>query len=330
MSKKTIGLVGFFGWGNFGDELFVETYRHWLGQDYELRVLNDLTAKPYFSRPLDDVLEGVDAIVIGGGDLVMPWTVSELYWKMEYLKLPVFIVGIGVPTWRGANAAAIERQARFFQHPNVKMIEARDRESAEWITTHLKPSVTVISSADIVFALPMPKAPPASKAPMLGVVTRDRRGEPDDLTQVLALCQKAQSMGYGVRHLVLGIGDVGRRDLERANDLQVAGKETAASDSLWTLCEAIAGCYAIASMKFHGSVVAVNYGVPSLVLSPTDKSKNLMRMIERPELLSSIADKALAERFSDYMPRIPMTTRRMLRQRAEQTMERLKGRLAQL
>lgn len=322
--KKTIGLVGFFGWGNFGDELFVETYRHWLGGEFELRVLNDMIAKPYFSRPLEQVLEGIDAIVIGGGDLVMPWTVSELYWKAEYLRLPVFVVGVGVPTWRGANAAAIQKQAAFFQHPNVRLVEARDRESAEWITRHLQPKVEVAASADIVFALPMPKVTaPEKDTRWLGIVTRDRKGDPDDVTQVRALCSKARDLGFGVRHLVLGIGDVGQRDRARADDLDVPDKEVVASDSLWDLCRAIGSCYAIASMKFHGTVVAVSYGVPSLVLSATDKSRNLMRMIERPELLSSIADRALADRFSPYMASVPSTTRRMLRQRAEATMKRL-------
>lgn len=328
--KKTIGLVGFFGWGNFGDELFIETFKHWLGAEFNLKVLNDLTAKPYFSRPLDEVLKGVDAIVIGGGDLVMPWTVSELYWKTEYLRLPVCIVGVGVPTWKGSNAAAIERQATFFQHPNVRLIEARDRESAEWITKHLQPKIEVGASADIVFALPMPKATPPADKLLLGVVTRDRKGEPDDLTNIRALCDKADELGFGIRHLVLGVGDVGQRDLARAADLTVPNKETFVSESLWDLCRGIGECYALASMKFHGSVVAVSYGVPSLVLSPTDKSKNLMRMIERPELVSSIADKKLADRFSPFMARVPSTTRRMLRERAKRSMSRLQEMLLAL
>jgi polysaccharide pyruvyl transferase WcaK-like protein len=322
--RKTIGLVGFFGWGNFGDELFIETFRHWLGKEFDLKVLNDLTSKPYFSRPLDEVMRGIDAIVIGGGDLVMPWTVSELYWKAAYLSVPVFVVGVGVPTWKGASAAAITTQAKFFQHPNVRMVEARDRESAEWITRHLKPKVEAGHSADIVFALPMPKVPPQANATKaLGVVTRDRKGEPDRLDQIEKLCKKAIDHGYAVRHIVLGIGEVGKRDLERANDLQIEGKEVVHSESLADLCVAIGQCTVLASMKFHGTVVALHYGVPSIVLSATDKSRNLMRMAERPDLLSSLADQHLADRFSPYVASIPSTTRRMLKQRAEGTMSRL-------
>ncbi len=41
---KRIGLVGFLGWGNFGDELFVETYRRYLSQDFEVSVIHDLLA----------------------------------------------------------------------------------------------------------------------------------------------------------------------------------------------------------------------------------------------------------------------------------------------
>lgn len=134
MSKKIkVGLVGFFGWGNFGDELFVKVFEQWLGDDYELKILNDLTCKPYFTRPVQEVVSEVDAIIIGGGDLIIPWSVSDLYWKSEYLEKPVFIVGVGVPTWRQKNIDVIKKYKNFLMHSNVKFINVRDKESANWI-----------------------------------------------------------------------------------------------------------------------------------------------------------------------------------------------------
>lgn len=324
MTKKRIGLVGFFGWGNFGDELFVDVYRQWLEPEFEVRVLNDLTVKPYFSEPVQDVLADVDAVVIGGGDLVIPWTVSELYWKFEYLERPVHVCGVGVPTWKSAKEGALNHMRKFFTHPNIRYLNVRDRESARWVSKHLSPAIEPTHSADIVFALDLPPAEKPSGDPILGVITRDRSGKPDDLSNVIALCKKAIDDGYRVRHIVLGSGSVGEKDVRRAADLVIPGKELVVSESTKDLCVAIGECTALASMKFHGTVVAAAYGVPSFVLSATDKSRNLMRMMERPELLTSIADPELPQRFSRYVPPIPTTTRHLLRRRAERTMEDLR------
>lgn len=328
-TKKVVGLVGYFGWGNYGDELFLEVYRQWLGDTVELRVLHDVLQKPYFSRPIGEVLEGVDAIVIGGGDLVIPWTVSELYWRKEYLQLPVFIVGVGVPTWRGAAPHVIARMAAFFQHPNVRAINTRDQESRAWIERHLTPAAPVTHSADLVFGLELPRVPSGSQ-PILGIVTRDRNGEPDDLTQVRRLCERARAAGYALRHIVLGTGVVGARDRARADDLQVEGKHTVASDDISDLTRAIAECSAIASMKFHGTVVAAAYGIPSLVLTASNKSRNFLRMIERPELATSLTDETLPDRFSPYMASIPIHTRHFLRRRAAETMAALKAHIEEI
>ncbi|WP_299585362.1 polysaccharide pyruvyl transferase family protein [uncultured Microbulbifer sp.] len=327
--RKKIGLVGFFGWGNFGDELFVQVFEQWLGDDFELKVLNDLTYKPYFSRSIEEVVEEVDAIVIGGGDLVIPWAMSDLYWRNEYLIKPVFIVGIGVPTWGERKPHIIERYNKFLAHDNVKYINVRDRESAAWIENNISCSIPVEHSADIVFSLAMP-AKVVSDEKFFGIVTRDRKGAPDDLTEVKRLAIKALSEGFKVKHIILGSGDVGRRDLSRANDLDVEDKVIVYSDSLEELCQEISTCTMLASMKFHGTVVAINYGIPSIVLSATDKNRNLMRMIERRELLSSLKDSSLPDRVHPFVPSIPWTSVRMLRQRAEGTMKKLHGLLSEL
>lgn len=323
MSKKTkVGLVGFFGWGNFGDELFVKVFEQWLGDKYELKVMNDLTYKPYFSKPIEEVVAEVDVIVIGGGDLIIPWSMSELYWRSEYLVKPVFIVGVGVPTWGQAKPHIVEKYKSFLTHKNVKYFNVRDKESAEWIKGNISPEVEVVHSADIVFSMKMPKKINVEED-YFGIVTRDRKGTPDDLTQVKRLAEKAKSEGYKIKHIILGSGDVGKRDFERADDFDVEDKVLVYSESLDELCQEISSCKMLASMKFHGTVVALNYGIPSIVLSATDKNRNLMRMIERKELLSSLNDQTLANRVHPFVPVIPWTSIRMLRQRAEKTMKDL-------
>lgn len=320
--KIKIGLVGFFGWGNFGDELFVKVYEKWLGNKYELRVLNDLTKKPYFSKPVEDVVDDVDAIIIGGGDLIIPWQMSGLYWRKEYLNKPVFIVGIGVPTWGGSKPDVIAQYKDFLMHENLRFFNLRDRESANWVTSNIDLNIDVSYSADIVFALPMPKKLECEDK-CLGIVTRYRRNSRDDLTHVKLLAEKAKVEGFKIKHIILGTGDVGERDLQISNDLDVGGKELIYSSSLDELCQQISSCTILASMKFHGTVVATSYGIPSVVLSATDKSRNLMRMLQRRELLSSLKDVNLPDRLNKYVPAIPWASVRMLQQRARRTMEEL-------
>lgn len=323
--RPRVGVVGFFGWGNFGDELFLRAHQTFLGARFEVTLLHDMLQKPYFSRPPQDVVEDVDAVVIGGGDLVIPWQLSDLYWERSFLERPVFFVGLGVPRWGGYSRDVVGRMREFVQHENVCFIGARDPESRDWIAKHLQPRVPVHFGPDLVCALDFPAVEEPTTEPVLGVVTRKRRGEPDNYEWLVRLCERAEDNGYRIRHLVLGTGEVGAGDESVASELSTPRKTLVRSEDLMELCTEIGRCTVLASMKFHGTVVAAMYGVPSLVLSATDKSRNFLRMIERPELLSGLNDPRLPDRFSPYMARIPMHTRRWLKEEATRTIELLIG-----
>lgn len=295
-----IGLVGFFGWGNFGDELFLEAHGKFLSDVGEVFPINDLQEKPYFTRPVESVVKGCDTLVIGGGDLVIPWTMSELYWKEEYLTKPVHIFGVGVPRWGGYDRAVVKRYRQFFQSESVKTIIARDIESADWITKHIKPLIDVQFFPDPVLALDLPAAEEYEEK-ILGISLRHRRAGPDDLTNVRELCERAKDLGYGVRHIVLGNMKTGVLDYEVARNFSTEDEEVVYSEDLIDICQSISECSAYASMKFHGTIVASMYGVPSIVISATDKSRNFSRMICRPDTISSLNDEFMADRLS-YFP----------------------------
>jgi polysaccharide pyruvyl transferase WcaK-like protein len=322
---KKIGLVGFFGWGNFGDELFVEVYKQFLEPHFEIKVVHDLLKKPYFSKPIKEMIGDCDAFVIGGGDLIIPWSLSDLYWCEEFLSKPVFIHSVGVPTWGGHNREVVQKLRKFVNHENVQYVNARDPESAAWITRHLKCD-KVIEFPDMVCALNLPPAIPA-KTPTLGVATRFRRGGQDDYAAVYKLCQKAKDHGYRIRQIILGNRQTGKNDNMAADTFDFPGKEIVYSEDIWDQCRAIGECTVLASMKFHGSVVAAMYGVPSIVLSPTDKSRNFMGRIERTDLLSNLKDPRLADHFSPFMAPIPSLTRNALSIGARDGLEHLKASL---
>jgi len=298
--EMKIGLVGFYGWGNFGDELFIRAHEEFLSDLGTIEPINDLQIKPYFSKPIEEVVNQYDMFVIGGGDLVIPWSISELYWKEEYLKKPVHVIGVGVPTWGGFKKDIVKKYQKFLQSDSIKTLIARDQESADWINKHIQPKVKAKFYPDLVCGMTLPEPPQSSKK-ILGVTLRRRRGGVDDLSQVRKLCEHAKKLDYSIRLICLANLETGKLDAEVIQNFALEDEEVIITEDLDEMCTAIGQCSAYASMKFHGTIVAAMYGVPSLILSATDKNNNFARMIARPDTITSIADQHLFHRLA-YEP----------------------------
>lgn len=276
-----------------------------------MEVVHDLLREPYFSENARDVADRYDAFVIGGGDLVIPTKISSLYWNSAWLTKPVFIAGVGVPTWmKSENADVIARMSRFFQHSNVRYIGARDDESADWIRRRLQPTVPVTSHADLVFSMEMPPARRYER-PTVGVVVRQQRSGGGNLAQVEQTCRAIADRGFDIVRVVLGSLGTGERDTEVARNMDVPG-EVLTTQSTTEMSANLGGLDALISMKFHGTVVATAYGVPSIVLSSTSKSQNLYRKIDRLPLLSSLTDDQMMAKFAMTALRVPSIVREFL------------------
>lgn len=290
-----IGLVGFFGWGNYGDELFHRIWQHSVGQFHETQLLHEKLESPYFLRPATEIASEVDGIIIGGGDLVIPNKISPLYWNRAWLTKPVYISGVGVPTWIKHEAPDVmERLRAFFQHPNVRYISARDSESAEWIRRKLQPRVVVEQHADLAFGSMYPPARSFEK-PTVGISLRTHRAESDP-TILLSACRQLQDEGYDILNIVMGTGRTRKADLEVAKAFPLESQEIFESESIDEISSTIGGLDLLISNKFHGTVVATTYGVPSVVLSSTSKSRNIYKRLGRTPLLSSATDEHLMDK----------------------------------
>ena len=127
-AARRLGLVGFYGWGNYGDELFIDAFREHLSPAVALTVVPQKKRRSRFLPPVAPSLRDLDAVLIGGGDLVVPWNLSTHYWDPRYLAKPVYIHGVGVPQlivdyagFGTTTAEAIETLAEFGRLVQVGM-----------------------------------------------------------------------------------------------------------------------------------------------------------------------------------------------------------------
>ncbi|MGE4054111.1 MAG: polysaccharide pyruvyl transferase family protein [Vicinamibacterales bacterium] len=107
-----VGVVGYYGYGNLGDEWFLRTWREVLGDHAEVQALH----------PTDDV-SLYDALVIGGGDL-LTGAVNNHYWRPEMLTRPLWIYGVGA-------AHSLAREAETYRRfcTAARSVTVRDERS---------------------------------------------------------------------------------------------------------------------------------------------------------------------------------------------------------
>lgn len=290
--RPRVGLIGFYGWGNYGDELFLQLWRRRLSPCFEVSTVHELLMPPYVIGDPARVAEGYDAFLIGGGDLVIPSGVSQLYWRREWLARRVYISGVGVPQWRQReDPDAVAHMSAFFRHPNVQYISARDEQSAQWIRDRLRPHVPVLVHPDLVFGMDLPAPrPDPDGPPTLGVSVRQGLYHRDnDYAQLSRLVDRARADGYAISVLYLAAGRQRRRDAPAVEQLPFTPDEVVSAQEPDAISAAIGGMDAFASMKFHGLVVALMYGVPALALTPNSKNVSLLCAVDRPDLIGDLA-----------------------------------------
>lgn len=287
MKKLTVGLVGYYGWGNYGDEFFKKVLEEQL-PSIQFKLLHGVDAEGKVDlSEINERVGEVDVILIGGGDLVIPYAMSSLYWREEFLAKPVVVYGVGVPRWGGYNEEVVLKMREFLQNPSVASVTARDAESTEWISNHLKPTAPVFCKPDIVCAYQHPATIPRNRA--FGLVLRNQ-GSDLPRENIVTLLRKVRERAYHPRLLMLGTDKTLADDIRAVSGLDLGDADIIVRATLEGITTELLACDRIASMKFHGCVVAMSHSIPCLALSQANKFRNFYADLDRAEWISSLQD----------------------------------------
>lgn len=297
MKKVKIGITGSFGRGNYGDELYLETYKYWFSPWAELHLLSSLPRTYYLKTFAETRVNKVNAIVLGGGDLICPYkeNVDPDFINTLYLKKPLHVAGVGVEQNKpDIFDKTLRRWQDFLRHDNVRSITMRDPLSKEWIEQHIEPKVDVGVTPDLVCGLPLPQVTPPDGSPILGLVTRHIK-HPREYEVMRKAAELLSQKGWRVRHIIGGVGQHGRKDFENAKALEVAGKETFYSENLDKISMALGECSLVLSMKLHTTIVASMYGVATISMNPVVKARQFMDAIGRSDCVFSSHDDSVLD-----------------------------------
>lgn len=146
--------IGYYGQGNFGDELFKATFR---------QLLHPHGVKLDFVYPEKNmkVRKGdYDAVIIGGGDLINPALFSWWYWEHD-IEVPVYIVSVGAALccWSKRDEV-MERYKKCIDSFDVRLVYVRDVRTAALLAEYdvydvggimIAPDVTLLYEPEIKY-----------------------------------------------------------------------------------------------------------------------------------------------------------------------------------
>jgi polysaccharide pyruvyl transferase WcaK-like protein len=114
-----IGISSYAGYGNFGDDIFFRTWQQ-IFSDHEVVQLSGY-----------ENIGKLDRVIIGGGDLIVPFFFSNAYWRPSFFEVPTYIYGASVCSEQGALKSEMAKYTAFMA--KCKEVNVRDAWSRNFI-----------------------------------------------------------------------------------------------------------------------------------------------------------------------------------------------------
>lgn len=288
-------VLGYFGFGNEGDELILEVLGALLAQtSAEVTVLSadpaattarhGLRAVPRWAPAvLWRELKACDALLAGGGGLLQDLSgpLSPVYYlglAAEARRLGKRVVwlaqGFG-PIARAWNRYLCRRLL-----PGMDLIVCRDAAGWDWCSEQGVPPDRLVQGADLAWSLPVP--PPAAGQDWALCLRADWIGAGTPLW-LNPLVQAARDHGRRLRFVALG----GRGDAALLARLQ-AGARCPDCEFVQAGAERperlFAGTEWVLSQRYHGLVLGAQAGAAVSGFGRDDKLRNLLVELGQPEL----------------------------------------------
>jgi len=323
--RPRLGITGSFGRGNYGDELYVKVYQHWFGRWADLFLLTGTFRPNYFSDLHNSFVDLMDAVVLGGGDLLCPYRpkVDPDFINPAYLRRPVHVAGIGVERNKpDVDSEVLSVWRNFLTHKNVASISTRDPGSKTWIEDNIEPSIPVSNHPDWACALPLPPVVKSKGPPIVSLVTRHIKS-PKEYILMGEVSRNLAARGWRVVHIIGGVGAHGRKDYENALLLDIPGKEIVYSEDLDDITRAIGQSSLLLSMKLHTTIIGTMYGIPTICMNPVVKARAFMKAAGCEKFVVDANDKVVFDMVNAGVPSPSAERVSQLRVSAEEALRSL-------
>jgi len=279
-----IGVCGYYGMGNFGDELFLKTFK---------QIFHNHNVFPW-SAFVDP--NQIDAVIIGGGDLITPYYYNQYYFPPLLENHPTWIYGVGVVDHYNEDTWPVEQIDRHRQRlSKAKKVYLRDDNSARIFKKYnLHKEVKV--APDVVFAYEQPKYPIRKYAGVetIGICVSSYDDFP--FQKIVNLLVKLTQKGYHVFLIpVVNQSNNKYSDYTLCRNIRNALLESNPRAAVtlpyneydlemtYSLIQSVD--YLI-SFKLHPALVAIRNEIPTFCFSKMSKVKSLLKMFHLEDFSS--------------------------------------------